>query len=163
MGTSERRTTHRLNLHVALRVHLRNVEHLATSVNVSINGLYFITQLPLLVGEAIEVLVAIPRRITGEKARKRRFTARITHVESQCMPQGCSGVGVHLLYYVQSLAKNSRLIPPGSLIPHQGPPDLLLPVYPLSVSSHLGFTLGKTPRAVSTWNSFPSFGSSLHL
>jgi hypothetical protein len=51
------------------------------------------------VGEIIEVLMEIPRRVTGAKPINRRFTGRVTHVKSEIMPQGISIIGVQLLYY----------------------------------------------------------------
>jgi hypothetical protein len=52
------------------------------------------------VGEKIEVSMKMPRKITGEKASKRLFTGRVTHVNSQGTPPGYSTIGVHFLYYV---------------------------------------------------------------
>jgi hypothetical protein len=87
-----------------LRFHRQNAliegENGATSVNISTNGVYFISSLPLLVGEMIQVSMTMPKQITGEKASKRLFTGRITHVDSQGSPPGFSRIGVHSLYYV---------------------------------------------------------------
>ena len=70
------------------------------SVNISTNDLYFISSLPLLVGEKIEVSMTMPKQITGVKASERQFTGRVTHIDSQGSPPGFSRIGVHLLYYV---------------------------------------------------------------
>jgi PilZ domain len=74
-------------------------EQHARAINVSTRGVSFVTSLPVSVGEIIEVLLEIPMRITGVKATSRRFTGRVTHIESDNMPQGISIVGVQLLYY----------------------------------------------------------------
>jgi hypothetical protein len=104
MFPSERRTTCRRKLHLPLRFRRQNAliegENGATSVNVSTSGVYFISSLPLLVGEKIEVSMKMPRKITFEKASKRLFTGRVTHVDSQGSPTGFSRIGVHLLYYL---------------------------------------------------------------
>jgi hypothetical protein len=104
MFGSERRTTCRRQLHLPLRFHRQNAliegENGATSVNVSTSGVYFVSSLPLLVGEKIEVLMKMPRQITGERPSRRLFTGRVTHVNSQGAPPGYSTIGVHLLYYV---------------------------------------------------------------
>jgi hypothetical protein len=104
MFVSDRRTTCRRKLHLPLRFHRQNAlierENGATSVNVSTRGVYFISSLPLSVGEKIEVSMKMPRKITGEKASKRLFTGRVTHVNSQGTPPGYSTIGVHFLYYV---------------------------------------------------------------
>jgi hypothetical protein len=112
MFASERRTTCRRQLHLPLRFHRQNAlvegENGATSVNVSTSGVYFISSLPLLVGEKIEVSMKMPRKITGEKASKRLFTGRVTHVDSQGSPSGFSRIGVHLLYYVRESGREQR-------------------------------------------------------
>jgi hypothetical protein len=104
MSASERRTTCRRKLHLPLRFHRQNAliegENGATSVNVSTSGVYFVSSLPLWVGEKIEVSMKMPRQITAEKPSKRLFTGRVTHVNSQGAPPGYSKIGVHLLYYV---------------------------------------------------------------
>jgi hypothetical protein len=103
MFPSERRTTRRRKLHLELRFHRQNApaedENEATSVNVSKSGVNFISNLPILVGEKIEVSMKMPRQITGEKASNRLFTGRVTHVDSQGAPPGFSRIGVHFLYY----------------------------------------------------------------
>lgn len=104
MFASERRTTYRRKLHLPLHFHRQDPliegEHGATSVNVSTSGVYFISSLPLLVGEKIAVSMKMPKKLTGEKASNRLFTGRVTHVNSQGSPPGLSRIGVHLLYYV---------------------------------------------------------------
>jgi hypothetical protein len=104
MFASERRTTYCRKLHLPLRFYRQDAliegEHGATSVNVSTSGVYFISSLPLLVGEKIAVSMKMPKKLTGEKASNRLFTGRVTHVNSQGSPPGLSRIGVHLLYYV---------------------------------------------------------------
>ena len=104
MPGSERRTTCRRKLHLPLRFHRQNAliegENGATSVKVSTSGVYFVSSLPLLVGEKIEVSMKMPTQITGDKPSKRLFTERVTHVNSQGAPPGYSKICVHLLYYV---------------------------------------------------------------
>jgi len=94
-----------------LRFHRQNAliegENGATSVNVSTSGVYFISSVPLSVGEKIEVSMKMPRKVTGEKASKRLFTGRVTHVNSQGTPPGYSTIGVHFLYYVLESGENS--------------------------------------------------------
>jgi Tfp pilus assembly protein PilZ len=111
MVPSERRTTQRFKLHTQLSFHrmelLSEGEHQARALNISTGGLYFTTDLPISVGEAIEVRLEIPKRVTGEKAKSRRFTGRVVHVESKNMPRGHSGVGVQLLYYELTKALGS--------------------------------------------------------
>src|ERR1700730_13628874 len=104
MFSSERRTTRRRKLHLDLRFHRQNAlikdDNGATSINVSTSGVYFISSVPLLVKENIEVSMTMPRKITGEKPSKRIFTSRVKHVNPQDTPAGYSRVGVQFLYYV---------------------------------------------------------------
>jgi len=50
------------------------------------------------VGEVVEILLEIPKQVTGTLAIPRRFTGRIAHVDSQTNLPGYSRVGVQLLY-----------------------------------------------------------------
>ena len=70
---------------------------------ISTRGVYFATGLAIRVGEAVEVLLEIPRRVTGTNGGIRRFAGRVTHVESKNMAEGISGIGVQLLYYERDL------------------------------------------------------------
>jgi hypothetical protein len=109
MSTSDRRITPRFRLHTRLSFHrleaISEGEQQAKAINISTRGVYFVTDLALRVGEAVELLLQIPRRVTGAKASSRRFTGRVTHVELENMPQGLSGIGVQLLYYERDLVK----------------------------------------------------------
>jgi hypothetical protein len=109
MATSERRITPRFKLRTPLSFHrmeaLSEGEQQAKAINISTRGVYFTTDLELHVGEAVELLLEMPKRVTGAKASSRRFTGRVTHVELKNMPQGLSGIGVQLLYYERDLVK----------------------------------------------------------
>jgi Tfp pilus assembly protein PilZ len=78
-------------------------EHQAKAINISTRGVYFATNVVLCVGEAVEVLLEMPKRVTGVKVGLRRFAGRVTHIESKNMPQGLWGIGVQLLYYERDL------------------------------------------------------------
>ena len=103
MTTSERRIAHRIKLRVPLRFHRLNTlserDQGENSINISSSGIYFTTNLPLSVGEAVEVLLKMPKRITGTHGVKRCFTGWVTHIESEKLPEGYSGVGVQFLCY----------------------------------------------------------------
>jgi hypothetical protein len=109
MGTSNRRITPRFKLHTPLSFRrmeaLSEGEQHTKAINISTRGVYFTTNLTLCVGEAVELLLEMPKRVTGTKRSSRRFTGRVTHVELQDMPQGLSGIGVQLLYYERDLLK----------------------------------------------------------
>jgi PilZ domain len=103
MASHERRITPRFNLHTPLSFNRQDahvqVDEQANAINVSTSGVCFITRLRVSVGDFIEVLMEIPRRITGMKAVSRRFTGRVTHIEPQNMPEGVTKIGVQFLYY----------------------------------------------------------------
>jgi hypothetical protein len=80
-------------------------EQQAKAINISTRGAYFATSLVLRVGEAVELLLQMPKRVSGAKVSSRRFTGRVTHVELENMPRGLSGIGVQLLYYERDLVK----------------------------------------------------------
>jgi hypothetical protein len=107
MATHEHRITPRFKLHTRLSFHrmekLSEDEHLARAINISTRGVYFATNVILCVGEAVEVLLEMPKRVTGAKEGIRRFAGRVTHIESKNMLPGLAGIGVQLLYYERDL------------------------------------------------------------
>jgi len=72
------------------------------AIDISTTGVCFATSLDVSVGEVLEVLLEIPRRVTGEKTIARKFTGRITYIVPIVPHDGASGhsrIGVQLLYY----------------------------------------------------------------
>jgi len=102
MARTERRITPRFNLHTPLIFHRKASDSESAqevkAINVSCRGAYFSTTLGFCVGEALEVSVELPRRVTGTEPATRRFASRVAHVEPHCLPQGQSGIGVQFLY-----------------------------------------------------------------
>jgi hypothetical protein len=80
-------------------------EQRAKAISISTRGAYFATGLPMCVGEALEVLLEIPKRVTGTNWGIRRFAGRVTHVQSKDMPEGLSAIGAQLLYYERDLVR----------------------------------------------------------
>jgi hypothetical protein len=109
MTPAEHRITRRFKLHTPLSFHrmetANDCDHQATAINVSTRGVYFKTNVVLSIGEALELLLEIPTRVSGVKAGTRRFVGRVSHVESKNMLPGLSGIGVQLLYYERDLVK----------------------------------------------------------
>jgi len=107
MATPNRRITPRFNLHIPLTFHRKESDsegsQEAKAINISTRGVYFASSLGFCVGEALEVSLQVPRRVTGTKPINRCFSSRVAHVEPQCMPQGQSGIGVQFLYYEHDL------------------------------------------------------------
>src|ERR1700720_1425159 len=98
------RSAPRFTLHVplsfcSLMPHRSRVEQRASSINISAEGVCFLTRVAMCVGDAINILLAMPKRVTGTKSNRRRFVGRVAHIESTDMPQGCSRIGIHLIRY----------------------------------------------------------------
>lgn len=68
------------------------------AIDISTTGVCFATSLPMSVGEVIEVVLGIPKRVTGEPAIIRKFTGRVTSVVPATNSAGPSRIGVQLLY-----------------------------------------------------------------
>ena len=73
-------------------------ERIVRSIDISTGGVRFITPIRLTVGERIELSVLVPKQITGNEEKYRRFTGRIAHVDAR-NKNGYAGVGVQWLYY----------------------------------------------------------------
>ena len=101
MAASERRIARRFKLRIPLRFHRLNTlcerDQGENSINISSSGIYFTTNLPLSVGEAVDILLKMPKQITGTHGIESCFTGWVTHVESTKLPEGYSGVGVQFL------------------------------------------------------------------
>ena len=87
MSVSERRIARRFILNVPLQLlpieapsqAARTVE----TMNISNRGVYFTTDLPLCQGQLVQVLLQMPKEITGNVVNARRFTGRVAHVRSE--------------------------------------------------------------------------------
>ncbi len=103
MSVSERRIARRFILNVPLQLlpikapsqAARTVE----TMNISNRGVYFTTDLPLCQGQLVQVLLQMPKEITGNVVNARRFTGRVAHVDPHAFANGMSGVGVQFLHY----------------------------------------------------------------
>ncbi len=98
----DRRTVQRHALKTPLRVRVWKSavpEHPGESRNISEQGMFFATDLPLRVGTVVEVLLKMPEEITGEPAREWRCTGHVVHVEPVNSPRGTPGVGVQFDCY----------------------------------------------------------------
>lgn len=73
--------------------------HSAESSNLSSGGVYFMTRHPVFVGLPVQVLLRMPRRVSGQSSSERVFDGRVSHVEKGDSPRGISGVGVEFFYW----------------------------------------------------------------
>ena len=73
--------------------------HSAQSVNLSFGGVFFTTRHQVVVGSPIQVLLRMPRRVSGELSSERVFDGRVTHIETTGKLGRISGVGVEFFYW----------------------------------------------------------------
>jgi len=99
----DRRITPRFKLQTVLAFSrmksLLDSQQKTKAINISTTGVCFATSLTVSVGEMLEVLLGIPRRVTGLRAIARKFTGRITYIDPHHDSLGNSRVGVQFLYY----------------------------------------------------------------
>jgi len=99
----DRRITPRFKLQTVLAFSriksLFDSQQKTKAINISTTGVCFATSLTVSVGEIVEILLRIPRRVTGLRAIARKFTGRITYIDSHNGPPGNSLLGVQFLYY----------------------------------------------------------------
>jgi hypothetical protein len=111
----DRRLSRRHPLKTALRVRLWKStlpEQRAESINLSERGIFFITDIPLQQGEAVEVLLKMPEEITGEPTTEWRCTGLVVRVQRVDSPKGKLGVGVRFdCYEVSRLSPTAELEP----------------------------------------------------
>ena len=103
MSAPEHRVTPRFKLHIPFSFQrmtsASGVEYLARAINISTSGIYFATTVVLCVGDALEVLMEMPKRVTCAQKGLLRFAARVAHIEAKNMPQGFSGIGLQLICF----------------------------------------------------------------
>ncbi len=98
----ERRSSRRVQFKTALRVRLwksGSTEQRAESENLSERGTFFATDAPLAIGSAVEILLKMPKEITGKPATAWRCTGRVVRLEPVDTPRGKLGVGVQFDCY----------------------------------------------------------------
>ena len=94
----ERRVARRLQFKTALRVRVwksLSEERSAESENLSATGTFFATEAPLAIGSAVEILVKMPKEITGKAAVEWRCTGHVVRIQPVDSRRGKLGVGVH--------------------------------------------------------------------
>src|SRR5580704_1132141 len=103
----DRRLSRRLNFKTPLRVRVWKStapEQRAESLNLSRNGVFFATDLPIQEGEALEILLKMPEEITAEPTTEWRCTGHVVRVEPVDSSRGKLGVGVQFDCYEVSRA-----------------------------------------------------------
>lgn len=112
MSSSERRIDTRVNICVPLRFRALNnpgsQEQTAQSENISQRGMYFMTNVALKVGTALEVSLRMPQGLAGKLASDVKCVARVVHVRPSSAPGGLSGIGLHIERYEAQISARER-------------------------------------------------------
>jgi hypothetical protein len=102
MSTSERRGSLRFKLQTPMAFHrlgqLFDAERIVRSIDISNGGVRFATAVRVTAGERMELSLLVPKQITGDKEKHRRFTGRVAHVDPRNQ-NGYARVGVQLICY----------------------------------------------------------------
>lgn len=103
MPGPERRQGHRFIMRVPLRLQATKKaalrEEAVSSMNISMQGVYFATDQELAEGLLVELHLKMPKEIVGDDLGEWSFTGRVVHVEPLSRKNGKSGVGVQFLFY----------------------------------------------------------------
>jgi len=97
MNGTERRLADRFSLKIPLQVRILKSaiqEHEAESLNVSIRGIYFRTDLPLREGTPVHLIFEMPQDVTRKPASQWRCTGHVVHVQPSSVPHDGIYVGV---------------------------------------------------------------------
>src|SRR6266513_1687340 len=103
MSVSERRIARRFILNVPLQLlpikASSQVARTVETMNISTRGVYFTTDLPLSQGQLVQVLLQMPKEITGNGVSARRFTGRVISfgLEWVCKRDVRSGRAISIL------------------------------------------------------------------
>jgi hypothetical protein len=76
-----------------------NPEQACQTINVSMLGAYFSVDVAPKVGELVQVLIELPKKVTGKQTAHYCFTARVVHVEPDGPAHRKHGVGVNFYSY----------------------------------------------------------------
>jgi hypothetical protein len=99
---SERRFLPRVNIEMPMRLrHATEAspEQACQTINVSMLGAYFSAEVAPKVGDLVQVLIELPKKVTGKQTAHYCFTARVVHVEPDRSVSGTNGVGVNFYSY----------------------------------------------------------------
>ena len=103
MSSNERRTNTRVYIRVPLRFRILNnrgsPEQTAASENISRRGVFFVTDVPLKVGTALEVSLRMPQELATQTASDVKCVARVVRVQPNRSLGGNAGIGLHIERY----------------------------------------------------------------
>jgi Tfp pilus assembly protein PilZ len=98
----DRRLSRRHSLRAPLRIRVRRStapESKSESENLSQRGVFFATDLALIKGAALDLLLEMPEEITGVPPAQWLCTGHVVRVVPLDSPRGATGVGVQFDFY----------------------------------------------------------------
>jgi hypothetical protein len=98
----DRRVSRRFSFKTPLRVRIWKStapEQRTESLNLSQNGVFFATDLPMSEGETVEILLKMPEEISEQPTTEWRCTGHVVRVEQVDSKRGKLGVGVQFDCY----------------------------------------------------------------
>lgn len=107
----DRRVSRRFRFQTPLRVRIWKSaapEQRTESVNLSQQGIFFATNLPICEGAMVEILLKMPKEITEEPTTEWRCTGHVVRVEQVDSKRGKLGVGVQFDCYEVSRAEKPQ-------------------------------------------------------
>jgi hypothetical protein len=108
---SERRSTVRFKHRSPIRFRPADIPGksflIGETVDISAQGVYFVTDSRPLAGSLIQVVVAMPQEITGKPSTEYCFTGRVVRVEPMRSVDGSWGVAVQFYYHVLHYDKDA--------------------------------------------------------
>jgi Tfp pilus assembly protein PilZ len=102
LQASERRVSRRLQIKTALRLRVwksGSTERRAESLDLSEKGTFFVTDVPIPIGSAVEILLKMPEEVTGKPTTEWRCSGHVVRLQPVDTPRGKLGVGVEFDYY----------------------------------------------------------------
>lgn len=112
MDMSNRRLATRVNLRIPVSFRCLSTPALprqvGESVNLSERGVYFETEVAPAVGTPVELILRMPRELTGREATELCCVARVIHVRPDPLSNGKVGVGVYIERYESMVPVEKR-------------------------------------------------------
>ena len=110
---SEKRVSRRHPLRTTMRLRVWKSGHIERSVesqNLSETGTFFSTDVPLAIGSAVEILLKMPREISGKPTAEWRCAGHVVRFQPSDTARGELGVGVEFDYY--EILRSKTSVPP---------------------------------------------------
>jgi hypothetical protein len=118
------RQSARFDLNVPFWIQLPNSPEtpaqLVEASNISATGLYFVTDLVLQVGTAVDISLLMPEVVVGKQLREWCCRGRVARVAPGELPDGKPGIGVEFQYYEVLKSENpNELAQPVAIGPYR--------------------------------------------